>query len=494
MYQLLALEGVYRTTQQHIELLVQHQGHHDRLLGGGSSRLAGSELQSMLLSCGSIENLSHQVHQSVTSMKVLSEGVDSIIGTRWKALDKFETAIGEIESINKSISHLQKNVSVISTSAAELSERQKLLEDKDHETSYDRSTVDDTPSHLMLARVTNRLAEVEDMLESLRNETQSFAHSTQEMIKKLPQSFMFSEDDSTQTNDMKDDDTQTDFDDPYGDWQLRNSDDERKILPAQRKKFNSAGKKKPSSASKQADDLDELLFEDSGNQLAPKIEPEPVDFDDSLIESAISNGTAAGIAAVITTPPSQRHHTKQATEQQPGSRPRSATSRPASNRIPSVMHGAADLAHINGNHDRPSSKATSRRSDSGRESHKNQGSSTAEQDMDADELVTDKSKRKKHSGNSSSRPNSASHLPTNPFSTAAASRPSSANVENFEVPNFNVLSSVEPRIVSDYDREPASTDDDMLAAFFNPSSTANRNQRGAVDGNDLLEEVSEYRI
>ena len=445
----------------------------------------------MLLSCGSIESLSRQVHQSVSSMKVLSEGVDSIIGTRWKALDKFEKAIGEIESINKTITHLKEDVSVVTTSAAELAERQKLLEDKDHESSYNRSSVDDAPSHLLLARVSSRLAEVEDMLESLRNETQSFAHSTQEMIKKLPQSLMFSEDDSTQTNEMRDDDTQTDFDDHYGDWQLHDhkamrtsDDDERKIVEksnsAQRKKYNilSGSKKKSNTSKKQVEELDEdYLFEDKGDHI------DPVDFDDSLIESAISNGTAAGIAAAISTPPAQN----------PGSRPRSAVSRPVSNRFHSSMHVGVDQSHnhkdtdLIESHDRPSSKATSRRSESGRGSRKNQGSSTSEQ---------------MHAANANSRPNSADYLPTNPFSTAAASRPSSANLENVSVPDFNALSSFEPGIIPDFDREPASADDDIFAAFFNHPHSAKRNhrgavdgnQRGTVDGNDLLEEVIQYCI
>jgi hypothetical protein len=263
---------------------------------------------------------------------------------------------------------------------------------------------------------------------------------------------------------------------------------------AEKYNINSGNKKNVNTSIQHADDQDELLFEDHGDQLVHNIETDPVDFDDSLIESAISNGTAAGIAAAISTPTSQRHHIKHTIEHQSSSRPRSAISRPASNRIPAVLHSGGDHHTHNskgrdfdGNHDRPSTKTTSRRSDSGRVTHKNQGNSTSEHD--ADEFATNKTKQKKHSGTSSSRPSSATYLPTNPFSTAAASRPSSANLENFEVPNFNVLSSVEPRIVLDYDREPASTDDDMLAAFFNPSSTANRNQRGAVDGNDLLEEV-----
>jgi len=350
---------------------------------------------------------------------------------------------------------------------------------------------------------------------------------------------------------MRDDDTQTDFDDHYGDWQLhdhkvmRNSDDdERKIVEksdsAQRKKYKilSGSKKKFNYSKKQAEEMDEeILFEDPGDQLVPNIDP--VDFDDSLIESAISNGTAAGIAAAISTPPAQRRYVKQAIEQHPGSRPPSAASRPASNRIPAVMHIGANQTHhhkdtdFNENHDHPSSKTTSRRAESGhnhkdtdfienhdrpsskkansrrpesgREAHKNQGKSTREQVVhDADEShesAVDNSKQKKHAASANSRPNSAGYLPTNPFSTAAASRPSSANLENFSVPDFNALSSLEPGIIPDYDKEPASADDDIFAAFFNPPSTkrhqkgaADGNQRGAADGNDLLEEVIQHCI
>ena len=59
--QLSGLEGVYRTTEQHIDLLVLHQGHHDRLLGNKAAVTISSELQSMLLSCASLDGLSKQV-------------------------------------------------------------------------------------------------------------------------------------------------------------------------------------------------------------------------------------------------------------------------------------------------------------------------------------------------------------------------------------------------------------------------------------------------
>ena len=64
VHQLSGLEGVYRTTAQHIELLVQHQGHHDRLLGNKAGAAVSAELQSMLLSCASLDGLSKQVCRS----------------------------------------------------------------------------------------------------------------------------------------------------------------------------------------------------------------------------------------------------------------------------------------------------------------------------------------------------------------------------------------------------------------------------------------------
>lgn len=192
------LEGVYRTTEQHIELLVQHQGHHDRLLGNKAGAAVSAELQSMLLSCASLDGLSKQVHKTVLNMKVLSGGLDTIIAQRWEALNGFTRALGELDIMANSLASLQEDVSVISSSAAEITAKQTLIEQKERDLQdtheqEERSLLSGMASMDMMHQ---RLSMVEDMLLSLKSETQSFAVSTQEMLSKLPKSLVFSDDEA----------------------------------------------------------------------------------------------------------------------------------------------------------------------------------------------------------------------------------------------------------------------------------------------------------
>mmetsp|Transcript_30601 Transcript_30601/g.42119 ORF Transcript_30601/g.42119 Transcript_30601/m.42119 type:complete len:1444 (+) Transcript_30601:29-4360(+) len=191
------LEGVYRTTEQHIDLLVQHQGHHDRLLGNKAAAVS-AELQSMLLSCASLDGLSKQVHKTVLNMKVLSGGLDTIIAQRWEALNGFTRALGELDIMANSLASLQEDVSVISSSAAEITAKQTLLEQREREQQdthdqEERSLLSGIASMDMMHQ---RLSMVEDMLLSLKSETQSFAFSTQEMLSRLPKSLVFSDDEA----------------------------------------------------------------------------------------------------------------------------------------------------------------------------------------------------------------------------------------------------------------------------------------------------------
>ena len=268
-------------------------------------------------SSAGIESLSRQVRQTVLSMKVLGGGLDGVIESRWKALNKFTAALGEIEKMASSLANLQENVTVISSSAAELAERQKLLENLERGSrsgSWDGNENDDgeNSSAVNIGRLNRRLSHMEEMLHSLRSETHSFAASTKEMLGRLPQSLVFSEDDMTEGDSTisavvhDENGTQTDFEDgsrgqivdelPAKDGyeQPRRAGDARK-----KKIITSGGNRKAQAlkdAKKQDDELwDEFLYDDIEDEEAPRLS-EAV-FDDSLIESAISQGTAAGIAA-----------------------------------------------------------------------------------------------------------------------------------------------------------------------------------------------------